>query len=337
MFAWFHTLTPAGQATVVSALVSALVAVFVAFLSPFSARRLEKLKAMLAKDAALNDARTSYEFEARKRLYAEIEPLFFQLFEAAEGGYYRVASLVRTQRQGHLGEADGRWLATEGYYLRSTIYQLFLPLAIFRLIQRSATFVDIELDQNIRARYFLLKLSYYAFTDDFELAGLEPSLAYSPNVPDWKEKTLENPAQYRRQGLVIGHLDRLIDAMIVGDDQSQRTVDYGEFEELCRNDQELKKVMAEPARLFLGFGFTNRPVLARALLAHAYTMRLLLYTYSRASDCGDLAAVLQTFCTSDEASEDLDWGEGFGQVSSSVAGYVKERLSWSGADEYDIG
>ncbi|MEM8572625.1 MAG: hypothetical protein AAGG56_17205 [Pseudomonadota bacterium] len=345
---WFLNLPPAGQTTLVAALVSALVGLVVAFTSPFASRRLERLKAelnieveelkaSLAQEASLNNARTSYEFDAKKRLYSEIEPLFFSLFEATEGSYYRVASLVRTQRQGHLGKEDGSWLAREGYYLRSTIYRLFLPLAIFRLIQRSATFVDIELDDNIRTRYFLLKLSYYALTDDFVLAKLVPSLAYAPNVPDWKEKILEQPAKYARQGLVIGHMDRLIDALLVDDRGSRRPIDYGEFEQLYRDDQDFIKAVKEPTRLFLNFDFLGRPVLARALLAHSFAMRLLLYTYSHTSTNGDLGAVLRKFCQSDEAKADLDWrSTEFGEISSSVAEYVDERLSWIEANDYDI-
>ena len=348
LFDWFINLPPAGQTTLVAALVSALVGLIVAFTSPFASRRLERLKAelnveveelkaKLAQEASINDARTSYEFDARKRLYSEIEPLFFSLYEATEGSYYRVASLVRTQRQGHLGNEDGSWLAREGYYLRSTIYRLFLPLAIFRLIQRSATFVDIELDENIRTRYFLLKLSYYALTDDFVLAQLDPSLAYSPNVPDWKEKILEQPAKYTRQGLVIGHMDRLIDALLVDDRGTRRPIDYGEFEALYRDDQDFRKAIAEPTRLFLDFDFVGRPVLARALLAHSFAMRLLLYTYSHASPSSELSAVLRKFCQSDEVMTDLDWrSSGFDEISSSVAEYVDERLSWIGANDYDI-
>jgi hypothetical protein len=297
----------------------------------------EELKATLAQETSLKDARTSYEFDARKRLYSEIEPLFFNLFEATEGSYYRVASLVRTQRQGHLGTDDGSWFAREGYYLRSTIYRLFLPLAIFRLIQRSATFVDIELDENIRTRYFLLKLSYYALTDDFVLAKLRPSLTYSPNVPDWKEKILERPAEYTRQGLVIGHMDRLIDALIVDDRGSRRPIDNGELEALYSDDQDFRKAVAEPTRLLLDFDFLGRPVLARALLAHAFAMRLLLFTYSHASTSSDLSAALQKFCQSDEAKNDLDWQSSeFEEISSSVVQYVNERLSWIGANDYDI-
>lgn len=348
MIKWFLALPPAAQVTIISAVVSALIALLVAFVNPFASARLEKLKAELtadvehikadlAKEAAIDDARRSYEFEAKKRLYCEVEPLIFQLFEAAEGSYYRVGSLVRTHRQGHLGPEEGSWLARDGYYLRSTIYRLFLPIAIFRLLQRSATFVDIELDENIRTRYFLLKLSYYALTDDFVFAALEPNLTYSPNIPDWKEKVQQKPGVYCRQGLVIGHLDRLIDALIVDERDAQRPMNYGEFEALYRENEGFQKDLAEAANLFHGFDFEGRPVLARALLAHAYAMRLLLLTYFRTPSPDELVAALETFCQSDEAKSDLDWGSSsYGLDYRSVVNYVEERISWIASEDYDI-
>jgi uncharacterized membrane-anchored protein YhcB (DUF1043 family) len=45
----------------------------------------EKLKAGLAENAAERGARRAYEYEARKRLYATVEPLLFQLATASEG------------------------------------------------------------------------------------------------------------------------------------------------------------------------------------------------------------------------------------------------------------
>src|SRR5208337_2908209 len=61
----------------------------------------------------------------------------FQLFEAAEHAYFRVKSLARTSRSGNLGTGPASWIDRAGYYLRSTVYRMLLPAAIFRLIQRN--------------------------------------------------------------------------------------------------------------------------------------------------------------------------------------------------------
>lgn len=49
-----------------------------------SQTNLENLKSELAKQQAEQDAQRDYEYEARKRLYQECEPLLFQLIEASE-------------------------------------------------------------------------------------------------------------------------------------------------------------------------------------------------------------------------------------------------------------
>jgi hypothetical protein len=61
-------------------------------------KELEAFKAEVADELAAQNARRAYEYDARKRLYAQVEPLLFQLFEAAESAFHAVTSLVRTQR-----------------------------------------------------------------------------------------------------------------------------------------------------------------------------------------------------------------------------------------------
>jgi hypothetical protein len=72
---------------------------------------LEQFRSDILAETSLRNARLAYEFDARKRLYAKVEPLLFQLFDAAEGAYHGVASLARTAKRGEL-----IWLAREGYF-----------------------------------------------------------------------------------------------------------------------------------------------------------------------------------------------------------------------------
>src|SRR5262249_8532269 len=188
-------------------------------------KEMEEFKAEIADDAAAKNARRGYEFEARKRLYGQVEPLLFQLFEAAESAFHAVASLARTQREGHLPE----WLDGDEYYIRSIIHRTFLPLAILRLIQKSTTLIDLNLDPSIRLRYAILKECYLTWTDHVGIARFEPKLDYEPSAIDWKTLRQQDPAKYWRQGFVIGHLDRFIDAMIITDGTSRRPMNFGEF------------------------------------------------------------------------------------------------------------
>jgi hypothetical protein len=149
-------------------------------------RELEELKAKLDRSnvefGTENQARKDYEYEARKRLYQQCEPLLFQLVELSENALHRIYSLARTSRRGELGGNRG-WLSdTHAYYLASTIYNLLAPLVIYRLIQRRLTLVDLTVDPHINSQYLLAKRLYISFTDDFEFARIEPSIDYDPNT-----------------------------------------------------------------------------------------------------------------------------------------------------------
>src|SRR5258706_56753 len=73
------------------------------------------------------------EYDARKRLYEEVEPLLFQLFENANHALNRIRNLARASRDGQLES----WLAQQGdsYYLRSTLHSFLVPLASIHLIR----------------------------------------------------------------------------------------------------------------------------------------------------------------------------------------------------------
>jgi hypothetical protein len=226
-------------------------------------KELEQFKANVADELAAHNARRAYEYEARKRLYEQVEPLLFQLFEAAEGAFHIVKSLVRTQRMGDLPQ----WLssiahepAARRYYVRSVIYRLFLPLTIYRLIQRSTTLVDLNLDPSIHVRYSLLKECYVMWTSDFDIAQLRPQLPYKPNEHNWEKLREDDPATYWRQGVPIGNLDRLIDSMVWGEGPSRTPMTFGQWETAIDQVAEAGDPYKILADIFLGFEFRSRDV-----------------------------------------------------------------------------
>jgi hypothetical protein len=348
---WFANLTQSQPAAaIVSAIIGAISAMLVLFLTPALQRPLERFKgrilseverkkAELADEASVRNARRTYEFDARKRLFSQLGPLLFQLFEATEGSYYRVVSLVRTQKLDHLGRGEKSWLDAFGhYYFNSTIYRLFLPIVIYRLIQRSTTFVELNLDDHIQTKYSLLKLSYFAFTDHFVLAQEQPALPYDPDVKNWKTAREDNPALHWRQGLTIGRLDHLIDSTIVTEGDVRRPMNFGEFENAVLNNATFQSAFNPVADIFHGFSFDSRPVLARTLLAHAYLMRLLLYSYyTKSENVVLLIPILRAFAYSSEAVNDLTWWTpGDEKQREPVVEYLSRQLRDQSADAYTI-
>lgn len=329
------------EAQTQAAIIAATVSVILAAYNLWMIYRLEKLKgnisnelahtkAMLDEQASAKNARQSYEFDARKRLYTELEPLLFQLFDAAEGSLFRVKSLVRTQRNGNLREGKNSWVNQDGYYLISTIYRIFLPLAIFRLIQRKTTFVDLSLDESIRARYMLLKQAYLTFTDDFLIAKETPNIKYDPKKDAYDiERYISGigPRCHWPQALVIGNIDRLLDFMSKSEGEGKRPLTYGEFEDSVHQNGVIIPSMSAPFYLFYKFDFFTRPILARILHAHACLMHLLIVSYQQEVPPNWLAE-MENFLKSDEHNL-CWWNDEKDDPTKPVIKYLTSRPVWT--------
>jgi DNA-binding transcriptional LysR family regulator len=292
-------------------------------------KEIEVVKAQWADRNSAEAAKRDYQYEARKRLYQQIEPLLFQLYEALEEAHYRVRSLARSSRRGDISGNQNSWLATEGYYLKSTVYKIILPAVIFRLLQRRMTFVDIDVDQVVGLRYRLLKLYSRSFTDDFVFALLAPKLLYDPDNDNWRNLAMQEPAVYLRQGLFLGDLENIADALLIREDGGDiRPMLFSEFQGTLDNSATTDS-MKKLTQLFRMFTPERKPVLRRMLITQACLAQLILSTYESADrkalqgqlnqllDSADLKVQLSWMSTQD-ASADL-------QVARS---YLSERLNW---------
>lgn len=265
------------DATVLVALITAAVsltlAIFSSWASLRSQRSLETLKSDLTKKQAEQDARRDYEYEARKRLYHECEPLLFQLIEASETALNHIKGIAARVK------SVDEPLYSESYYLKTTMYRLLLPCAIFKLITTRLTMVDLQIDRVIYTQYALAKAIYLSYTDDFRFARLVKRLEYDPYVDDWQEKRKQNPQKHRRQGFASGRLDNALDALIIDDEKTgNRFVSFGQFEERFKTLQEedVNSSLGTVRDMFFEFHPSTRPVLWRILIAQALLYRGLL-------------------------------------------------------------
>jgi hypothetical protein len=319
----------------VAAAASIVVAVFSAVVSLFSARRaaqvggdVERLKHKLGTQAAERDARRDYEYDARKRLYSEVEPLLFQLYESLEEAHHRVRSLARTARGGRLGSGNASWVQGPGYYLHSTMYKLILPVVLFRLMHRHVTFVDLSLDESIRLRYQLLKLYSRSFTDDFALALIPPKLSYDPNNKDWRTLRVTDPAVYWRQAMMVGSLEKIADTLLVQPaDKPARAMSFGEFDRLAAGGESVGEGVHGLRSLLTGFSPETKPVLARVLIAQACMAQLILSTYEQKTTASQLQDRLKNIVSALGTGQTLAWKEGQPSEELRVAQeYWLERL-----------
>jgi hypothetical protein len=312
----------APTASIVTASLALLGTLVVAILSWNNARRTEERVAALEKEKAerademarkktVHDARVDYEYEARKRLYAQCEPLLFQFFELAEEASSRVKSLARTARDDDLRPDGSGWLDREGYYLQSTAYALLAPLAAIRILQSRLTLVDLGMDAGFESQYQLMRILYRTFREDHSVAK-QAGLDYKPDKADPEEKGAEDlkagsPAVYVRQGFYRGTLDRIVQSLIVSRKVGDRVMFYGEFlDALNGSAPEAEYLRGSLRAVFLGFHPQSRPVLWRLLISQVLLYEALDRTRNPVlRDRGDLRSLFAP--PSESLVAELDW------------------------------
>lgn len=208
---------------------------------------LEDLKSRRADENEAARARRDYEYEARKRLYAELYPLVFQLQEAANSACNRVKNLARATRQGHLAPGPENWLTIpDPYYFHSTLHALLAPLAIHELMTRQLTLFDLNLDPDLRRRRHLARRAYQSLRSDFDLIDAEryPAIVFDPanpaqtyDPPEMAGTLGARPIEERwrwRQGLYSGQIGEVVETLLMTETNSRgatttRTKSYPEF------------------------------------------------------------------------------------------------------------
>jgi hypothetical protein len=256
-------------------------------------------------------ARRAYEYEARKRLYQDCEPLLFQLSQNAGVAIGRVISLAREAREGRLGSPDGPLagdLAEDsgrGYYFRSTLYQLLAPLAIAYLLRTRLTLRDFALDPWVKREFALSDAAYRALTRDFDFASLDPA------VPNYREQANKevNPATNRviKQGVFLGRLDNLMESLIAPEGEHHRLVTFGLFEQLIDDqDSALVRTLEPLTSIVTNFHPHTHPVFWRILCAEYFLFRALRFDSRKALEEGFPDGVLAEVVV-DPNRDDLCW------------------------------
>ena len=267
-----------------------------------NAVELEERRAALQEAKAAQDARRGYEYEARKRLYATLEPLAFQLTGASDSAHARIVELARTARQGNL-DGPHSWLGGTGedYFLVSTMYRLMAPMGLVRVGQRQLTHVDLGLDPVMAFRHAIGRRLMLSFSEDFFLAQSPPSIPYDPD----RAASPGEPPTDRRQGIYAGAVERATEAMVVTEGDRARVRSYGEFEAAMHGgDPTFTAAMAPLVGLLSGFHPRTDPVLWRILIAQAHLYRLLLAVRRGEASPESVAAALHI---PDSEREPFDW------------------------------
>lgn len=229
------------------------------------------LTSALAEHQAERDARRDYEYEARKRLYHECEPLFFEAAGLVQRARHRIASLAQTARRGDIRADGSGWMDHQDYYFQSTVFFLLAPTAVAKILRKRLTSIDLGLEPRLNLQYQVLNLINMSFAEDFALAGRgEPPLRYDPDktdagLPGRDELLSKQPDIFRRQGLYLGTLETVAQSMV--DDAGTGCKSFGEFVKDWNDPTtDVHALIPEFVSLFGGFHPQSRPVLWRVLV-----------------------------------------------------------------------
>lgn len=289
---------------VIAAIPALLIAIVNSWQTRVNTRKLERIKADLQDSARERDARRDYEYDARKRLYSDIEPLIFQLTEASEVALRRISALAVNARQGALSP-ESEWLTSmTEYYATFTMYSLLVPAAIVRLIKEKLTFVDFGVDEKIRLQFHIANQIYGLWRSDHDLQRYDPPLEYLPHETHARDLRQEHPEIYWKQGLASGHLEIVTSAFINREgDQPPRIIFYEEF---ARRFKERIPNEFEPlADVFELFHPARRPLLWRILACQAILYRAL----TDLRDCENPKTFKVRRFKDDEITESFQWEE----------------------------
>ncbi len=220
-------------------------------------------------------ARREYVFEAKKRLYEELYPILFEITEASDSAASRITNFAKRYNDKNNREQFVRDLNNEGdnYYLKSTIYRIFIPLALYRLMQSRLTHVDLSLDKQLHGVYKLLRALFRTFGDDREIAAIA-NLDYQPIRELDAINRIKEPKRYTPQGLFRGKLDCIVETLIVVEnDKLPRCMTFYEFSTKWSG---LQDNLSEALQLLKSFTPENRPVLWIALKAQVLLHRAIV-------------------------------------------------------------
>jgi hypothetical protein len=240
-----------------SAVVAALVGALAAYLSQ--------------RALAARNARLTYEFAARKRLYEALGPLRFQLILACKDLLRRVS-----QHQ------HSRWnLDPRDYYGHSFVYRLLRPLAVCVLIERETNYSDFAVDRQAIDLLRFQSAAYRMLVDD------DP-LPYYQGL-DWATQS---------QHVFRDNL-RAAAMRLVSVDAAGRAVvlDYSRFREECP-DPLADPAIAPLARLFRAtdVSLAQSPVLWARITGYTFAAQTLLNSQGPALGFGrvdlDVAGML---------------------------------------------
>lgn len=93
------------------------------------------------------------------------------------------------------------WMGTDEPELVMSLYNLYLPLAAYRQMSYALERSLSTFTRYSQLRFSLLESTYYALTNETQLATSGKPIEYTPRVSEWRIKRQQTPSRYWWQGL----------------------------------------------------------------------------------------------------------------------------------------
>jgi len=236
---------------------------------------------------AARAAQRDYEYDAKKKLLTEVQPLLFELSERSCEAFWRIYGVAKSDKQGRLNLASKkpRFRPGSKYYLPSTIYRLLVPVVLYRMLETELGRFDFSLVPEATEKYRRVKLLHRTWNSGAPLAGCGTAIAYDPEGMEESEDGYD-AAVHSLQHVRLGDLDNVIDLLTVHEaDGTTRYMRYGEFYDKyqLRHDKTERsvgsswsaqdfKTLNRVATVFANFSPATKPVLWRMLLTQAVVL-----------------------------------------------------------------
>ncbi|MFE5923916.1 hypothetical protein [Streptomyces sp. NPDC056468] len=291
--------------TASAAFLATVAAVYTSRVSMMTTRELEIVKSTLGRESAEEEARRTYQYEAKRRIYAECEPIVLKLAQSCDYTADRILSLTDIRRWNELQatrDTKSFWMLSKSSEIISLAHALLEPLALYTLLSEKTTLVDLSFDSRLEEIYRLAQAAYRVHQDDYTIAGIEPNLAYDPVVPGWRDKRLQNPATYWWQGMTRVRLDPAVELCVHRD--AGRITTIAEFEKRYLElyeapDDSRSKSLGLFCNPLYNFRIEDRPVYWRMLMCQ-------LLIYRRISKRSRVSSELGTSSHFDFDRQDID-------------------------------
>jgi hypothetical protein len=268
-------------------------------------KELARLNASLAQRRDEEAAQRDYSYDARKRLYAEVNPLLFRLRELCPGSIWRIRRIVNEEIE-----------VRSEYRARTSTQRLVGPLVVAQEIQRHMTAVDLRVDPTIKAQYIVSRELLWILHEGKAIAAAPPAIRYRG------EGAPEEP----RQHLTFAQLQRLVDVFTKQEEDGiRRPLKLSELEDR-KSEKDIANVLNRMETLFGSASPSSTPVLWRLLIAQASLMHVLVDLVDRGSATvvGVLPANIGEFAWHREG------GPSFESQVGAVDTFLRGRLSRSG-------